>query len=130
MAEFIPTFLKSVDAVFTNDVMGNDFGRTMNDIVGYVNRLDHSVSDHSREQLITWENVGKMFADVSGQLFEQKAIGGLTGAKIFNKYSSIRNNAALSKALSYGYMATTSAEEAYDIFKQAGANDATAGLAM
>lgn len=130
MAEFIPTFLKSVDAVFTNDVMGNDFGRTMNDIVGYVNRLDHSVSDHSREQLITWENVGKMFADVSGQLFEQKAIGGLTGAKIFNKYSSIRNNAALSKALAYGYMATTSAEEAYDIFKQAGANDATAGLAM
>lgn len=130
IAEFMPTFLKSVDAVITNDVMGNEFGRTMNDLVGFTNRMDHGVSDESRDRLITWENVGKMFADVSGQLFEQKAISGLTTTKMFRKFPSIRNNAALSKALAYGYMATTSAEEAYDIFKQAGANDATAGLAM
>lgn len=129
LAEFMPTFFKAVDGMVTRDVMGNNFGRTMNSLSGIMNRFDHSVSDESREHLVTWENVAKMFADVSGQLFEQKAIANLTTKGIFKKYPSIRNNAALSKALSYGYMATTSAREGYDVFKQAGANDAVAGLA-
>lgn len=130
MAEFVPTLLKSVDAFVTNDTTRNDFGRTMNDIVGYMNRFDHGVSDASREKLLTFENVGKMFADVSGQLFEQKAVANITRSKLLKKYPKIANNAALSKALAYGYMSTTSAEEAYDIFKQAGADDRTSALAM
>lgn len=53
MTEFLPTFFKSVDGVVTNDVMGNEFGRTMNDLAGFMKRLDHGVSDYSREHLIT-----------------------------------------------------------------------------
>lgn len=127
MAEFLPTFFKSVDGVVTNDVMGNEFGRTMNDLAGFMKRLDHGVSDYSREHLITWENAGKMFADITGQLFEQKSAQKLT--RLF-KDPAIRNNAKLAKALSYLYMSTTSATEAYDIFKRAGANDRTTGLAL
>ena len=130
MAEFVPTLLKSIDAFITNDTSDNNFGRTMNDIIGYMNRFDHGVSDASKEKLVTFENVGKMFADVSGQLFEQKAIANITRSKLLKKYPKIANNAALSKALSYGYMSTTSAEEAYDIFKQAGADDRTSAMAM
>ena len=127
IAQFVPQFLKTVDGVITNDTMGNDFGRTMNDTVAWMNRIDHSVSDVSREHLATWENLGKLFADISGQLFEQKAVQNITQLA---KNPVIKNNASLAKALSYGYMSTTSAEEAYDIFKQAGATDRTAGLAM
>jgi hypothetical protein len=68
-----------------------------------------------------------MFSDITGQLFEQKSIQGIT--QLF-KSPAIRNNASLAKFLSYMYMSTTSADEAYDIMKQAGANDRTAGLAM
>lgn len=68
-----------------------------------------------------------MFADISGQLFEQKSVQGIT--QLF-KNPAIKNNASMAKFLSYMYMSTTSAEEAYDIMKEAGANDRTAGLAM
>ena len=37
--------------------------------------------------------------------------------------------AKLGRGLSYGYMAVTSGEEAYDKFKEAGANDTVAGIA-
>ena len=127
IAAFVPQFLKTVDGAITNDALSNDFGQTMNRAVGWMKRMDHGVSDYSRENLVTWENAGKLFADISGQLFEQKSIQGIT--QLF-KSPAIRNNTKLAKFLSYSYMATTSADEAYDIMKQAGANDRTAGIAM
>lgn len=51
LMEFMPTFLKSVDGFFTNDSMGNSFGRTMNDLEAYMKRREHSVSDKSRESI-------------------------------------------------------------------------------
>jgi hypothetical protein len=53
MASFIPQFLKTVDGAITNDAMSNDFGQTMNSAVGWMKRMDHGVSDYSREHLIT-----------------------------------------------------------------------------
>lgn len=68
-----------------------------------------------------------MFGDVSAQLFQQRAVAQIP--KLF-KNPNIANNQKLGRALSYSYMSATSAQEAYSIFKQAGANDTTSGLAM
>lgn len=126
LVEFMPTFLKAVDGLVSNDVMGNDFGRKMNQYESWLSRLDYSVSDRSREKLVTFENIGKMFGDVSAQLFQQRAVAQIP--RLF-KNPKIANNQALGRALSYSYMSATSSQEAYSIFKQAGANDTTAGLA-
>lgn len=67
-----------------------------------------------------------MFGDVSAQLFQQRAVSKLP--TLF-KNPKIANNQKLGRALSYSYMSATSSREAYSIFKQAGANDATAGIA-
>lgn len=126
LTEFVPTLLKAVDGIITNDAMGNDFGRKMNQYEAWLGRLDGSVSDRSREKLVTFENIGKMFGDVSAQLFQQKAVAQLP--RLF-KNPKIANNQKLGRALSYSFMSATSSEEAYSIFKNAGANDTTAGLA-
>lgn len=128
--EFMPTFLKAVDGIATNDAMDNEFGRKMNQLETWLGRLDNSVSDRSREKLVTFENIGNMFADVTAQLFQQKAVARLPQSKLFKNWDWMRNNAKVGRALSYAYMSMTSSEEAYSIFKNAGANDATAGLAM
>lgn len=127
LLEFMPTFLKAVDGMVTDDAMGNSFGRKMNQYEAWFSRLDYSVSDASRERLVTFENIGKMFGDVSAQLFQQRAVAQIP--KLF-KNPNIANNQKLGRALSYSYMSATSAQEAYSIFKQAGANDTTSGLAM
>lgn len=128
LLEFMPTFLKSVDGFFTNDAMSNSFGKTMNTLEGFAARFDQSVSDESQQRMLTLENVGKMFGDVSLQLFTQKAVANIP--RLLTKNPKIWNNAKLASGLSYAYMSATSAQEAYGIFKQAGADDRTAGLAM
>lgn len=127
LMEFMPVFLKSVDGFFTNDVMGNDFGKTMNDLDAYMQRRQHSVSDKSREHLVTFENISKMFGDVSLQLFQQRSIANVPQLL---KIKSIADNPKIASALSFGFMASTSSQEAYNIFKQAGADDRTTALAM
>ena len=68
-----------------------------------------------------------MFGDVSLQLFQQRAVANIPQLL---KIKSIADNPKIASALSFGFMATTSSQEAYDIFKQAGADDRTAALAM
>lgn len=128
--EFMPTFLKAIDGIATGNAMDDDFGRKMNQLETWLGRLDFSVSDRSREKLVTFENIGNMFADVTAQLFQQKAIASLPQSKVFKNVDWMRNNARVGRALSYAYMSATSSKEAYSIFKNAGANDATSGIAM
>lgn len=72
-----------------------------------------------------------MISAVSGQLFQQRAISTLP--VLIQKARGIKdvgNVANLSRNLSLVYMATTSAQQVYGDFKQAGASDRIAGLGM
>ena len=68
-----------------------------------------------------------MFGDVSAQLFQQKAVAQLP--RLF-KNPKIANNQKLGRALSYSFMSATSSEEAYSIFKNAGAYCMTEGISL
>lgn len=69
-----------------------------------------------------------MISDVSLQLMQQRAISKIPYILSKNPYT--RSNVNLAKNLSYAYMSLTSAQDTYSTFKQAGANDAVAGIGM
>lgn len=74
------------------------------------------------------ENLGSMINAIGGQLFEQRVVGAIP--RLLNKYGNITANTRAGQNLAQAYMAATSARETYQAFKEAGANDRTAGIAM
>ena len=41
---------------------------------GRMATFDQTTSDYSREHMVTFENLGNLIGDISGQLFQQQAI--------------------------------------------------------
>lgn len=132
-----PVLLKSINGIIagSND---NPQGRMLSKWEAYVSRYDQTASDWGREHMASIEGVGNLITDISRQLFEQKAVSTipvlfkkLRGAKSVEvALDNSKNLAENSKRLALAYMATTSAQDVYSNFKQAGANDVTAGLGM
>ena len=124
LAQVLPTFAKGVTGMFTDD--DSELNKTLTQLENYTSRFKGDVSDASKRSLVTFENFGNLIADVSSQLFQQQVVGMIP--KLFTK-----NNAAARKIgskLALGYMAATSGKDAYAQFKNAGADDVTAGLGM
>ena len=128
LSQVIPTLGKAINGFFTNDNMNTEIGKKLNKFEAITARFGKSVSDKSREKLITFENAATLVKDVSLQLFQQRAVQYIP--RLFKNNPKIYNNSDLAKTLSYAYMAGTSALESYSAFKQAGADDRVAGLGM
>lgn len=95
----------------------------------YMGRFDPTASDYGREHFVSFENIGNMIGDISGQLFQQRAISTLP--TIIKKMSgSAKDVTNISRNLSLAYMAATSVQDVYGDFKNAGASDMVAGLGM
>lgn len=90
-------------------------------------RFDPSVSKRSEENLVTFENFGNLISSVSGQLFQQRMVGSLP--YLLNGKQATEASAKLGRNMALAYMAATSAQDAYDTFKDAGATDRVAGFA-
>jgi hypothetical protein len=43
----------------------------------YLERFESSVSDYSRDRMVSTENFGNLVADISGQLWQQRVIGSI-----------------------------------------------------
>lgn len=122
----LPILGKMVNGMATGDA-DNEFGKTMNKFEGWMARFDPTVSQHSQENLVTFENFGNLISSVSGQLFQQRMVGSipyLLGGK-----QATEASAKLGRNMAMAYMAATSAQDAYDTFKDAGASDRVAGFA-
>lgn len=92
-------------------------------------RFDPTASDYGREHLVSVEGLGNMIGDVSGQLFQQRAVA--TIPAILKKVTkSSKDITQVSRNLSLAYMAATSVQDTYGDFKNAGASDMMAGLGM
>lgn len=130
IAQLLPTLGKAVNGFITNN---NDskFGTGLTKWESYLDRFESSVSDYSRDKMVSTENFGNLVSDISGQLWQQRVIGSipklLEKTKLLEKGSK---NIELGKNMALAYMAGTSAKEVYGSFKEAGATDRTAGLAM
>lgn len=122
----LPILGKMVNGMITGD-NGNEFGKTMNKFEGWMARFDPTVSQHSQENLVTFENFGNLISSVSGQLFQQRMVGSLP--YLLNGKQATEASAKLGRNMAFAYMAATSAQDAYDTFKDAGASDRVAGFA-
>ena len=126
-SQVLPILGKTLNSIFTGD-NDNDFGKAMNKMEAWTSQFTSSVSDHSREKQITLENFGSLINQIGGQLFEQRAVGYIP--RLLNKYGDVTKNTRAGQNLAQTYMAVTSAKETYQSFKEAGATDRMAGIAM
>ena len=130
LAQLLPTLGKAVNGMITNNE-NTSFNKSLTKWESYLERFESSVSDHSRDKMVTTENFGNLVADISGQLWQQRVIGSIP--KLLEKTKLLEagsKNIKLGQNLALTYMAGTSAKETYGSFKEAGASDRTAGLAM
>ena len=97
---------------------------------GRMATFDSTSSDYSREHMVTFENLGNLIGDISGQLFQQQAVAHIPYYIQKMTGGDVKKVTDLSKNLALAYMAATSAQDTYSAFKEAGANDRAAGLGM
>lgn len=92
-------------------------------------RFDKSQTQNAKEKQWAFENIGDMISSSAGQLYSQRLIGQIP--LLFKNKMATEELGKLQKigqGLSLGYMALTSAEDSYRVFKDAGASDRVAGL--
>ena len=97
---------------------------------GRMATFDSTSSDYSREHMVTFENLGNLIGDISGQLFQQQAVAHIPYYIQKMTGGDVKKVTDLSKNLALAYMAATSAQDTYSAFKEAGASDRAAGLGM
>lgn len=126
LGQALPILGKALDSIVTGTT-DNNFGSLMNYTGNWFDRFNSSQSRDVKGTFWSFENIGDIISSSAGQLFQQRNVANL--AKTLFYKSDPRKAAVLGRGLSYGYMAVTSGEEAFNKFKEAGADDATAGIA-
>lgn len=124
-----PVLGKAVNGFILGD-NNNAFGQAMSKWEGRMATFDQTTSDYSREHMVTFENLGNLIGDVSGQLFQQQAVAHIPYYIQKMTGGDVKKVTDLSKNLALAYMAATSAQDTYSAFKEAGASDRAAGLGM
>lgn len=125
LAQTLPILAKSLDGLITGS-SDDAFGRSMNQVVSYMNRYNGSASRAGSEKFFSIENVGKMVGESAGQLFQQRNIA--NAAQGLLKFLNAQDARKIGSALSLGYMAATSSNDAWNSAKQMGLDDRYAGL--
>lgn len=126
LGEALPVLGKALDSIITGST-NNDFGKTMYSIGNWFDRFNRSQSRDSKGKFFSFENIGDIISSSAGQLFQQRNVANL--ARTIFYQNDPKEAAKLGRYLSFGYMAVTSGQEAYDHFKEAGASDGVAGIA-
>lgn len=124
LSQTVPVVAKSINGMITNN-NDNGFGKAMTSVENWANRFDISRSDEGGKGFFTWENVAQQLVDSAKQLYSQGLIQKLPG--ILHKHPTLKQM-QIGQNLALAYMATTSAEDVYGAYKQAGVNDAWAGI--
>lgn len=129
IARVLPTLGKAVNGIFGGDD-NSALAQGLSRWEAALSRFDSSTSDATRNQPWSVETLGSLVSDIAGQLYQQRVISmvpGLLDKAGFTK--GLMKNKKLGEELALGYMAATSARETYGSFREAGANEATAGIA-
>lgn len=125
LSKTLPVLAKGINGIIgSND---GEFGQAMTMIENWADRFGYSQSRDVQGKFWSFENIGDIIASSAGQLFQQRLIGQIP--KKFAKAGNMLQASKIGRGMSLGYMASTSATDTYSIFKEAGADDATAGVA-
>ena len=125
-AEVMPTLAKTLNNIFGGGEQ-TELGGKLNRASNWFKRFDATQSDTGREKFMSFEQIGSQIADIGNQLYQQKFVGQL-GYRLASGNKFFQNGSKIGKAFSATYMAATSGMDAYDIAKEAGANDTWAGI--
>jgi len=127
LGRVLPVVAKSANGVWTGDP-NNEFAKSMNVMQGALMRFDPTVTQKSKEHLLTFENLGNLVGMIGGQLVQQQAIASIP--MLLNGMNATEKTAKWGRRLALDYMALTSAQDSYDTFEEAGASARVAGLAF
>ncbi len=138
LASVMPTFLKAIDSIFTGNQQTEVKG-TLREMENWFRKYNSSssVSRHSRESFLTYENIGNLLSDVFGQIHQQRAAASLAKyiKPIHNNTTDLvgsiidaqKKQNRIGQSFSLGYMSLISAANVFDDAKRGGYDDRTAG---
>ena len=127
-AKFLPVISDAVSAILTGEGKAPQW---MHNLAGWSESFSPGVSDAGKKTFWNFENVANLAFTASTQLFQQKFVGQIP--LWLTEKGVLQASPWTYKAgrmMSLGYMAATSSRETYDQFKEAGADDRTAGIGM
>ena len=130
MAKVLPVLGKAIHGAFGGDEKDSQFFDSMTQWENYTSRFESSTSDKTRNNQWTLETFGNLVGDITGQLFQQRAVSAIpTLLKKAGFLDQTMDNVKLGQEMALGYMAMTSARDTYGSFIEAGADRQTAGIA-
>lgn len=145
LASTMPSLYKSLEGIFTGEDQfenQSSLWKAMNSAEGFMSKFTtKSVSDEASKSMASYEQLSSMVGDIFGQIYQQRAMASLSnlvgpGAKLKNITNTLDPNikdliekqSEISKALSLGYMALSSAGSLYGEAIEAGYDRRTAGF--
>lgn len=128
LGQTLPVLTKMLNGMLTND-NDNFVGQKATSVENFMSRFGTSQSDEGQGSFWSVENIGQMIADSASQLYSQRLIQKIP--KLLAQWQGVQPSIKamqIGQNLSLAYMAATSAEDVYGAYKQAGVNDAMAGV--
>lgn len=130
LGQTLPVLSKALDGIITGNT-DDSFGHTMSSLEAFMDRFGHSQSRDTMGKFLSFENIGDIIASSAGQLFQQRMIANVPDLLRKSKTASTAlSTSKFGRNLAMGYMITTSATDAYETFKEAGATDRMAGIGL
>lgn len=130
LAKALPVLGKAIHGAFGGDEKDSSFFNSMTQWENYMARFESSVSDKTRRDPWTVETFGNLIGDITGQLFQQRAVSAVPSLlKKAGFLNGTMDNVKLGQEMALGYMALTSARDSYSSFIEAGVDRQTAGIA-
>lgn len=127
LASVMPTFFKALDGILEND-NSSGLANAFTAAEGYMAKFTtSSVSDKGQKSLFTYEQMGEMVGSIFSQIYEQRAMAGLS--KYFGKATELKLakkeqdlikgiNESIINDISLGKITIDQAKEVADIAKQ------------
>lgn len=125
LASVMPVLGKMVNGLVSNN--DTDFGRGLTKWESYMERFAPAKSESGSNSFWNFENLADIIATSASQLYSQRQIANIP--KWLSKGNESIRNSKIGQQLALGYMATTSAQDTYSSYIEAGANEELAGIA-
>lgn len=125
LASVLPVLGKMVNGIVSNN--DTNFGRGLTKWESYMERFAPAKSESGSNSFWNFENLADIIATSASQLYSQRQIANIP--KWLSKGNETIRNSKIGQQLALGYMATTSAQDTYSSYIEAGANEELAGIA-
>lgn len=125
LASVFPVLGKMINGIVSSN--DNQLGRSLTKWESYMERFAPAKSEAGSNSFWNFENIADIIATSASQLYSQRQIANIP--KWLSKGAETRRNSKIGQQIALAYMATTSAQDTYSAYIEAGANEELAGIA-